>query len=109
MISRTKTNIKMNSDKTSDQTCCLRRLMWDSVGWVLSALVFPLFCQKTHATPFSGSALVGEDGFNGSTLNQCNRTIGLRDPGKAADDVLRGRFPLGGRLERFFRGTFNQQ
>ena len=29
-------------------------------------------------------------------------------PGKAADDVLRGRFPLGGRLERFFRVTFNQ-
>ena len=108
MISRTKTNIKMNSDKTGNQTCSARRPRWDSVCWILLALVFALFCQKMQATPFSGSALVGEDGFNGSTLNQCNGTIGLRDPGKAADDVLRGRFPLGGRLERFFRVTFKQ-
>ena len=68
--------------------------MWDSVGWILSALVFPLFCQKTQAAPSSASALVGEDGFNGSTLNQCNRTIRLRDPGKGADEVLWYAAPL---------------
>jgi len=109
MISRTKTNIKMNSDKTGNHICSARRPRRDSVCWILLALVFALLCLKPQAARSLGYALGSEDGFNGSTLNQCNGTIGLRDPGKAADDVLRGRFPLGGRLDRFFCVTFNQQ